>query len=194
MFRNRRFNLNFRNSAVLGLILALTNCAVADALAPKKTGAGNEPVVTMETSKGPIKISLNRKETPITVANFIDLAQKGFYNGIKFHRYVPGFIIQGGDPQGSGTGVYVDPATHQERKIPLEMKSSLTHNLGSVSMARTSDPNSASCQFYICLAAQAKLDSQDPVFGTVIDGLPTLNALREGDKIVRMTVQEPGAK
>ncbi len=194
MSRNRAFNFNLRKVAALGLLLALANSSGANALTPKKPGPTNEPVVTMETSKGPIKFSLNRKETPITVANFIDLVQKGFYNGIKFHRYVPGFLIQGGDPQGTGTGVYVDPSTHQERKIPLEMKSSLTHNLGSVSMARTSDPNSASCQFYICLSAQPKLDYQDPVFGTVIDGMPTLNALRDGDKIVKMTVQEPGAK
>lgn len=156
---------------------------------PRKT-ASKDPVVTMETSKGVLKIQVYAKDMPITSGNFIDLVAKGFYNGLKFHRYEPGFIIQGGDPQGCGSGVYVDPVTREQRTIPLEAKQTVTHNLGTVSMARTSDPNSASCQFYICLGAQPKLDAKDPVFGMVIDGMPTLNALRPGDKIVRATVQE----
>lgn len=188
-----------QKALVLTLAIVLGSGITADAFdtnkrliaAAKKTPASNDPVVLMETNKGVLKIQLFRKDLPITAGNFIDLVQKGFYNGLKFHRYLPGFIIQGGDPMGNGSGIYVDPVTHQERRIPLELKPTMqSHNLGTLSMARTGDPNSASCQFYICLGSQPKLDSQDAVFGMVIDGIPILNGLREGDKIVKAVVQE----
>jgi cyclophilin family peptidyl-prolyl cis-trans isomerase len=156
--------------------------------------ASNDPIVIMETSKGTIKMQIFRKDAPITAGNFIDLVQKSFYNGLKFHRYEPGFCIQGGDPQGTGGGGYVDPQTHQERTIPLEIKPNLKHDLGAVAMARTSNPNSASSQFYIALSPVHQLDGNYAVFGKVIDGMPAVMALRAGDKIVKTTLQEPGSK
>ncbi|HEY9246839.1 MAG TPA: peptidylprolyl isomerase, partial [Candidatus Methanoperedens sp.] len=96
----------------------------------------------LETSKGTIKFELFEKETPITTKNFIDLSQKGFYNGLTFHRVEPGFVIQGGDPKGNGTG-------GSGKTIPLEIAPTLSHKKGAVGMARSQDPDSASSQFYI---------------------------------------------
>lgn len=161
----------------------------------KKGVMSADPIVVMETSKGTIKIQIYRSSVPITGGNFVDLVQKGFYNGLTFHRYEPGFVIQGGDPKGDGTGGYVDPQTKTERRIPLEVKADLKHSqAGIVAMARASDPNSASCQFYITLAAASFLDGQYAVFGKVIDGLPAAMELRRGDKILKAVVQEPAVK
>lgn len=161
----------------------------------KPTLATTDPVVTLETSRGPIKIVIYKKIAPITAGNFIDLVQRGFYNGITFHRYEPGMLIQGGDPQGNGFGSFVDPVTKTERKIPLEVRPELRHSeAGMLAMARMGDPDSASSQFYITLSAQPKLDGQFAVFGKVIDGMPALMGLRKGDKIVHAEVKEPGAK
>jgi cyclophilin family peptidyl-prolyl cis-trans isomerase len=161
----------------------------------KGPSTGNDPIVTMETSRGVIKFQVFRTETPITAGNFVDLVKNGFYNGLSFHRYEPGFLVQGGDPKGTGFGLLVDSRTREERKIPLEVKPTLRHELGSLCMSHAvNDPNSGSCQFYISLAPQAKLDMQYAVFGRVIDGLPVVSNLRAGDKIIRATVQEPGVK
>lgn len=163
--------------------------------AVKKGTMSADPIVIMETSKGTIKIQVHRTEAPITSGNFLDLVQKGFYNGLTFHRYEPNFVIQGGDPKGDGTGGYVDPETKSERRIPLEVKANLKHSsAGVVAMARASDPNSASCQFYITLAPASFLDMQYAVFGKVVDGLPAAMELRRGDKIVKAVVQEPAVK
>ncbi len=161
----------------------------------KKGTMSADPIVIMETSKGTIKIQVHRNDVPVTAGNFVDLVQKGFYNGLTFHRYEPGFVIQGGDPKGDGTGGYVDPQTKSERRIPLEVKATLKHSqAGIVAMARSGDPNSASCQFYITLAPASFLDGQYAVFGKVIDGLPSALELRRGDRIVKAVVQEPAVK
>lgn len=166
----------------------------ADAQRAKKE-VSNDPSVVMETNKGTIKMVIYRKDAPITAGNFIDLVQKGFYNGLTFHRYEPGFVVQGGDPKGDGTGGYIDPKTRQERRIPLEIKPTLKHGAaGMLAMARSSDPNSASCQFYITLAPASFLDNNYAVFGKVTEGLESAMALRKGDKIVKAVVMEPGAK
>ena len=163
--------------------------------AKKPNLATNDPQVIMETSKGTIRIVVYRKDVPITGGNFLDLVSKGFYNGLSFHRYEPGFALFGGDPRGDGTGTYVDPQTHSERKIPLEIKPAFRHSdAGIVAMARSSDPNSGSCQFYITIAAAPKLDGEYAVFGKVIDGMSTVMSLRKGDKIVHAEVKEPGGK
>lgn len=133
-------------------------------------------IVTIQTSKGPIKIKLFTKEAPTTTSNFIDLVKKGFYNGTVFHRIVKDFVIQGGDPLGDGTGNYIDPESGRPRFIKLETNPSLKFDReGKVGMARTSAPNSASCQFFIALQALPSLDpgGVDPngyaVFGQVTD-------------------------
>jgi cyclophilin family peptidyl-prolyl cis-trans isomerase len=149
-----------------------------------------DQIVVMDTSKGQIKMKI-LGETPITSGNFLDLVQKGFYNGLSFHRYEPGFCIQGGCPRGTGTGSYTDPETSQERRIQLEVKPHLKHDqAGVVAMARSNDPNSASCQFYITLAGASFLDMKYAVFGKVIDGLPVVQQIRVGDKIVKAEIQQ----
>lgn len=149
-----------------------------------------DAIVLLDTSKGPIKIQLYTTEAPITAGNFLDLVNRGVYNGLTFHRYEPGFVIQGGDPKGDGTGGFIDPTTGTERRIPLEVKSSLKHDgPGIVAMARSNNPDSASCQFYITLAAASFLDMNYAVFGKVIDGLPNALQLRKGDKIIKATEQ-----
>jgi cyclophilin family peptidyl-prolyl cis-trans isomerase len=167
-------------------------------IAATKKEAVTDPIVTMETNKGTIKMQIYKKDAPITSGNFVDLVQKGFYNGLTFHRYEPGFVIQGGDPKGDGTGGYVDPKTHHERRIPLEVKPEnpkLLHSgPGMLAMARSSDPNSASSQFYITLAPASPLDGKYAVFGKVTEGLDVAMALRKGDKIVKATVLEPPSK
>ncbi len=136
----------------------------------------------LETEKGTIKFELYEKEAPVTTKNFIDLTQKGFYNGLTFHRVEPGFVIQGGDPTGNGTG-------GSGKTIPLEIAPSLTHRKGAVGMARSQDPNSASSQFYICLEDAKFLDKNYAVFGQVIEGQEVASKIRKGDKILKATIQ-----
>ena len=146
--------------------------------------------VLIQTEKGPIKIKLFTKEAPITTNNFIDLIKKGFYNGTVFHRVIENFVIQGGDPLGDGTGNYVDPEAGKPRFIKLEVNPNLKFDrAGRVGMARTSDPNSASCQFFIALQALPSLNpgGVDPygyaVFGQVSDDtLETVKAIVKDSK------------
>jgi len=151
-----------------------------------------DPVAIIETEKGTIVIRLFRKLAPKTVANFIDLSGKGFYNNLIFHRVEPGFCIQTGDPHGNGSGVYFEPDGKNIRMIPLEACLELKHNApGVVAMARfPKNPNSASCQFYITLAPQPRLDGQYSIFGGVISGMDVVNKIAKGDKMLTVTVQE----
>lgn len=138
----------------------------------------------IETGKGNITIELYEDKAPKTAGNFIDLVEKGFYDGLAFHRYEPGFVIQGGDPKGNGTGGYIEPGSNRERRIPLEVSPELKHGeAGAVAMARSSDPNSASCQFYITLGPAAFLDMNYAVFGRVVDGMDAVKQIRAGDKM-----------
>jgi len=186
--------------ALLCLVAVGTNVCLADtSVAPKvrlgkKDKMTNDPIVVMDTSKGTIKIQIYKNEAPITSNNFLDLVQRGFYNGLGFHRYEPGFVIQGGDPKGNGTGGFIDPQSHSERRIPLEVKANLKHDTGVIAMARSSDPNSASSQFYFTLAPASFLDMQYAVFGKVIDGMPVVQQLRAGDKMTKVSMLETANK
>jgi len=143
----------------------------------------------IETANGKITIELFEDKAPITAGNFIDLIERGFYNGLKFHRFEPGFVIQGGDPRGNGTGGFVDSQTGRERRIKLEVTPELKHgDAGGVAMARSSDPNSASCQFYITLGPAAFLDMNYAVFGRVTDGMDAVKQLRAGDSMTKVTL------
>lgn len=178
----------------LGLIGALNPIQAA----PQTKGqevkrVASDPVVLIETTKGPIKLEIFRKEAPRTAENFLDLVKRGFYNGLSFHRYEPGFVIQGGDPNGNGTGDFVDPSTKRTRNIALEKNPDLRHNAaGILAMARSSDPNSASCQFYITLDRAEFLDNPPgyAVFGKVLEGLGSVKALRAGDKMLKVSLLE----
>lgn len=145
------------------------------------------PVVVLETNKGTIKMEIYTTGAPKTSENFLDLVKRGFYDGKTFHRYEPGFVIQGGCPHGTGTGGFTDPSTGRERRIPLEVSANLKHNAaGVVAMARANDPNSASCQFYITLAPASFLDMNYAVFGKVTEGLDVVQQLRANDKMTKV--------
>ena len=138
--------------------------------------------ITFQTSKGTIVAELYTEGAPGTTANFIGLAEKGFYDGLRFHRYVPGFVVQGGDPSGDGTG---GSGTH----IRLEVSPDLKHDgPGVLAMARSNAPDSASSQFYFTLAAAPHLDMNYAVFGRVTEGVENVLLLREGDRMESVTV------
>lgn len=137
--------------------------------------------VIIETDKGTMIIALHADVAPKTVENFVTLIQKGFYNGLKFHRIVPGFVVQGGDPNGDGTGGpgYQIKAEFNEKK----------HLRGTVAMARSSSPDSAGSQFYICIAPQPSLDGQYTVFGQVVEGDEVIDKLAIGDVMSRVYLE-----
>lgn len=134
------------------------------------------PIVTVEMENGnTIKIELYPATAPKTVKNFVSLVSEGFYDGLIFHRVIPGFMIQGGDPNGTGMG-------GSKQNIPGEFtsngfKNDLKHDRGVISMARTSDPNSASSQFYIVVKASSHLDGQYAAFGKVTEGLEEVDRI-----------------
>lgn len=136
----------------------------------------------IETDKGTIKFVLNEDLAPITTANFIELAQRNFYDGLKFHRVVPNFVIQGGCPHGTGTG-------GSGKNIPLEVSANLKHgDAGAVAMARSNDRNSASSQFYITLSPTPSLDGEYAVFGRVTEGIDVVQQIRVGDAMNSVTI------
>ncbi len=166
---------------------------------PEYKPTGDE-VAIIETSKGTIKVQLHGQDAPIHVGNFVELANKGFYDGLKFHRYVPGFVIQGGCPNtrnytseqvasgmpgaGFGTG---NPgySIHEEYTTNPHNE----HKDGTLAMARSANPNSAGSQFYFCLGPQPFLDSDYTVFGDTIDGIEVERELRAGDEIKSVTIE-----
>ena len=124
---------------------------------------------------GKVTILLDQEEAPLTAANFVSLAQSGFYDGLTFHRIMEGFMMQGGDPNGDGTG-------GSDKVIPGEFTSNgyengLSHKRGTVSMARTEEPNSASSQFFIMQEDDASLDGKYAAFGQVIEGMEVVDAI-----------------
>jgi len=134
------------------------------------------PIVSIEMENGSlIKIELYPSIAPASVKNFVTLVSQGFYDGQIFHRVIPGFMIQGGDPNGTGMG-------GSKQTIPGEFsgngfKNDLKHDAGVVSMARTSAPNSASSQFFIVVKASSHLDGQYAGFGKVIEGMEEVNRI-----------------
>jgi cyclophilin family peptidyl-prolyl cis-trans isomerase len=172
--RHPKVNRLFRFTAP-ALLLGLAVAAVAQT-APKP--GPKDPVVELNTSRGAIRIQLYNSLAPKTAGNFLDLVKRGFYKNMIFHRVEPGFVVQGGDPLGNGTGGFVDPKTGKERTIPLETTPKLKHDAaGVVAMARSQDPNSASSQFYITLAPAEFLDGNYAVFGRVISGMEAVRAI-----------------
>ncbi len=140
-------------------------------------------VAVMDTNKGIIKFELFEELAPETTKNFISLVETGFYNGLTFHRYVDGFVVQGGDPLGTGMG-------GSKKTIPLEVSPQLKHDAaGVVAMARSSDPGSASSQFYFTLRATPHLDMGYAVFGKVTEGVENVLLLREGDVMNRVSLE-----
>lgn len=158
---------------------------------PPPAPAGPDPVAVIETNRGTIAIRLFRQYAPKTVEAFTEMVNSGFYNGLLWHRVEPGFVIQGGCPNGNGSGLYIDPKTNQPRMLMLESSPMVKHNMpGVVAMARfPKNPNSASCQFYITLGPQPNLDFKYTIFGGVISGLDVVSRIQKGDKMESIRVQ-----
>lgn len=140
-----------------------------------------DAVVRIETDRGDLVLSFFPDEAPVHVAAFLKLVKAGFYDGLAFHRVEPGFVVQGGDPNGDGTG---GPGY----RLPAEFNAR-PHLRGTLAMARAADPGSAGSQFYLCLGDARFLDGQYTVFGTLTSGYETLDAIRRGDVMRRLTVE-----
>ncbi|MEO4052984.1 peptidylprolyl isomerase [Solibacillus sp. CAU 1738] len=134
------------------------------------------PIVTITMDNDEkIVIELEPTIAPNTVANFISLVEKGFYDGLIFHRVIPGFMIQGGDPLGNGTG---DPGYSIKGEFSNNgFENNLTHERGVISMARAQDPNSAGSQFFIMVEDSPFLDGEYAAFGKVLEGMETVDAI-----------------
>ena len=143
-------------------------------------------VATITTKKGAIRIRLHDDKAPKTCANFEKLAAKGFYDGLKFHRVIADFMIQGGCPQGTGTGgpgyTFAD-----------EFHPTLKHDRPGVLSMANAGPNTNGSQFFITHVATPWLDGKHSVFGQVIDGQDVVNAIRQGDVMEKVTVAEEPA-
>ena len=130
--------------------------------------------ITMDSGKT-IRLELYPEIAPVTVENFLDLVKKGFYNGLTFHRIIPGFMIQGGDPSGNGTG---GPGYKIKGEFRSNgVKNDLKHERGVISMARAFDPNSAGSQFFIMHEDAPHLDGEYAAFGKVIEGMDTVDEI-----------------
>jgi len=138
-----------------------------------------EPLIaTIKTTKGDIKLQLHADKTPVTVANFVNLAKRGFYDGLTFHRVIPDFMIQGGCPEGSGRG---GPGYTFEDEINPELK----HNRPGILSMANAGPGTNGSQFFITHVPTPWLDGKHTVFGKVMDSddQKTVNNIRQGDVI-----------
>lgn len=173
--------------AVLIVVLLVSGCTnqpeseTSPATEEKMEKIGNRHAI-LDTEKGAIKIELYEERAPISTKNFVSLIESGFYENMVFHRVVPGFVIQTGDPTGTGT-------SGSDNTIPLEIHPDLRHVKGAVGMARTNDPNSATSQFYITLSATPNLDDQYAVFGIVVDGMDVVESIKQDDRLNGITFE-----
>ncbi len=138
---------------------------------------------TMETNKGDIELQLFPENAPKTVNNFVFLAREGFYDGVSFHRVISNFVIQGGDPTGTGAGGPGYKFEDETYNNPLK------HETGVISMANAG-PNTNGSQFFITHSPQPHLDGKHTVFGKVVKGMDVVNSIRQGDKMNHVTIRE----
>jgi len=145
--------------------------------------AGRKYTARLETTKGAIVCELFAQDAPLTVNNFVFLAREAFYDGTVFHRVIADFMIQGGDPTGTGRGGpgyrFADEVAGNPRK----------HQVGSLSMANAG-PNTNGSQFFITHVVTDWLDGKHTVFGQVLEGQDVVNAVRQGDRLTRVTIAE----
>lgn len=164
-------NMFFSLLTIAGVFLGFASVASAEKL-----------TAVIETSRGKIEIALEPEKTPVTTANFVNLAQHGFYNGITFHRVIPDFMIQGGDPTGTGAG---GPGYRFED----EFDPSLKHTGPGVLSMANAGPGTNGSQFFITHVATPWLDGKHSVFGHVISGQNVVDSIKQGDKIEKITIQ-----
>jgi peptidyl-prolyl cis-trans isomerase B (cyclophilin B) len=148
---------------------------------PMTIDTSKQYTATIETERGNLMLELFASDAPATVNNFVFLAREGFYDNTTFHRVVPDFVVQGGDPTGTGSGTpgyYIDDESSEH-----------THVAGALSMAN-SGPNRNGCQFFITYEAEHHLDGKHSVFGQLVDGMDVLQKIEQGDAITRVTIAE----
>ncbi len=142
-------------------------------------------IAHFDTTRGPIRVELAADKAPLTVANFVNLAQRGFYDGLKFHRVIPNFMIQGGCPQGTGTG---GPGYRFED----ETRNGLGHERGVLSMANAG-PGTNGSQFFITHIVCDWLDGKHTVFGKVLEGQQIVDSVQQGDEIKSIKIEGDAA-
>ncbi len=181
----------FRIASITLVLVALLATSCGGAAAPERKTYSTPPpmkidtskqyTATIETKKGDLVLELFASDVPVTVNNFVFLAREGFYDGTTFHRVIPDFMVQGGDPTGTGTG---GPGYSFADEF-----SEHTHVTGALSMANAG-PNTNGSQFFITYAPQPHLDGKHSVFGQLIDGMDVLQKIKQGDTIKRITIEE----
>ena len=177
-------------AAIIFALFALLSASCAESAPPPKTYSEPPPMVIdtakqytaiIETEKGNLVLELFARDVPVTVNNFVFLAREGFYDNTTFHRVIPGFMAQGGDPTCTGYGdpgyTFADEFTEH------------THLAGALSMAN-SGPDSNGCQFFITYTPQPGLDGKHSVFGQLIEGMEVLQQITKGDVIKRIIIEE----
>jgi peptidyl-prolyl cis-trans isomerase B (cyclophilin B) len=159
------------------------NAKVKNSLSKEKQMSESN-IVNIELETGTVTIELYPDVAPKTVESFKGLIAKGFYDGLTFHRVIPGFMAQGGDPEGTGMGGpgFQVQAEFNDKK----------HVRGTLAMARSSDPDSAGSQFYICFGPQPHLDKQYTIFGQVTDGMDLIDDVKNGTVMQKFTLVEAG--
>jgi len=172
----------------VGISSGIIQSQQQDKTAMKET----KTVAVIKTNMGTIEIELFEKQTPRTVGNFVGLANKGYYNGIIFHRVISNFMIQGGDPTGTGTG----GQRFYGKKFEDEIVPSLKHDVPGILSMANSGPNTNGSQFFITLVPTSWLDGKHTVFGKVIGGMDVVQAIgkvqtsKPGDKPLKDVVME----
>jgi peptidyl-prolyl cis-trans isomerase B (cyclophilin B) len=175
---------------LLAAVFPLAACASEEPAEPKTYSAPPEMTIdtskqytaTIETEKGDLVLELFASDVPVTVNNFVFLARDGYYDNTTFHRVLENFVAQGGDPTGTGYG---NPGYFIEDEF-----SDHTHVTGALSMANTNKPNTNGSQFFITYSPQHHLDGHHSVFGQLTEGMDVLEKIREGDKIIRIVIEE----
>jgi len=177
--KERQTTMGSRKKALLiglGVVIAVVAVVVITTM-PE----GPKTYATIETEKGNLVLELFASDVPRTVNNFVTLAREGFYDGLTFHRVVPGFVVQGGCPVGDGTG---GPGYQFDDEITEH-----THVAGALSMAN-SGPNTNGSQFFITYTPQHHLDGKHSVFGQLIEGMNVMETIEQGDVMIRITIEE----
>jgi len=180
----------FRIAGIILVLVTLLSASCAGTAPEPKTYSAPPPMkidtskqytATIETEKGNLVLELFASDVPLTVNNFVFLSREGFYDNTTFHRVLPDFMVQGGDPTGTGAGgpgyKFADEFTEH------------THVAGALSMANAG-PNTNGSQFFITYAPQHHLDGHHSVFGQLIEGMDVLEKIEEGDVIIRITIEE----
>ena len=158
-------------------VVGIPTTSKAPAANEESQGVGTHHAEIEIQDYGTITVELDGDAAPITVQNFMDLANAGFYDGLTFHRIISGFMMQGGDPNGNGTGGSENTIKGEFSANGVE--NTLSHTRGAISMARSQNPDSASSQFFICHADSTFLDGQYACFGYVTDGMDVVDAVCE---------------